>query len=79
MVVVMEDDMPIDELSKKAFKCLVDNFGYFNAMNYVLNLMEEGRKTPPNYSETQMKIFENMSDEEFISDLNNYIKNHPNQ
>ena len=79
MVIVMEDDMPLDELSKKAFKCLVDNFGYCNAMNYVLSLMEEGRRTPPNYSELEMQRYDNMTDEEFLADLNDYIKNHPHE
>lgn len=74
MVVVMEDDMPIDELSEKAFKCLVDNFGYFNALNYTLHLMEEGRKTPINSSETD--VFEGMTDEEIINGAIEYAKTH---
>lgn len=76
MVIVMEDDMPLDELSKKAFKCLVDNFGYCNAMNYVQSLMEEGRNMPPNYSELEMKKFDDIDQEQFVKDAIEYAKNH---
>ena len=79
MVMIMEDDMPIEELSKKAFKCLVDNFGYCNAMNYVMSLMEEGRKPRQTYEEWSEEYFGNMTDDEFMADLNDYIKNHPHE
>lgn len=79
MVIVMEDDMPLDELSKKAFECLVDNFGYCNAMNYVLSLMEEGRNTPPNYSELEMKKFDEIDQEQFVKDAIEYAKTHPHE
>ena len=76
MVFVMEDDMPLDELSKKAFKCLVDNFGYFNASNYVQSLIDEGRNMPPNYSELEMKKFDDIDGEEFLKNAVEYAKTH---
>lgn len=79
MVIVMEDDMPLDELSKKAFKCLVDNFGYFNASNYVQSLIDEGRNTPPNYSELEMKKFDEIDQEKFVKDAIEYAKTHPHE
>ena len=75
MVIVTEDDMPLDELSKKAFKCLVDNFGYFNASNYVQSLIDEGRNMPPNYSELEMKKFDDIDGEEFLKNAIEYAKN----
>ena len=78
MVMIMEDDMPIEELSKKAFKCLVDNFGYFNATNYIASLIDEGRNSPPDYTEWRQN-YDNMTDDEFMADLNDYIKNHPHE
>lgn len=77
MVILMEDDMPLDELSKKAFKCLVDNFGYFNASNYVQSLIDEGRNMPPNYSELEMKKFDEIDQEQFVKDAIEYAKTHP--
>ena len=77
MVIVMEDDMPLEELSKKAFKCLVDNFGYFNAVNYLEHVAEEGRKRPPNYSELEMKEFDEIDQEQFVKDAIEYARTHP--
>ena len=79
MVIVMEDDMPLDELSKKAFKCLVDNFGYFNAVNYLEYVAEEGRKRPPNYSEVEMKKFDDIDQEQFVKDAIEYARTHPHE
>lgn len=79
MVLVMEDDMPLDELSKKAFKCLVDNFGYFNAVNYLEHIAEEARKPHQTYEEWSEEYFGKMTDEEFMADLQDYIKNHPHE
>ena len=74
-----EEVLTSEELSKKAFKCLVDNLGYFNASEYVASLIQEGRHTPPDYTEWQREYFGKMTPEEFEADLNEYIKNHPHE
>ena len=46
-----EENLTREELSKKAIKLLVDNLGYFNATEFIANLIDEGRNTPPDYTE----------------------------
>lgn len=75
-MVDVPENMPIEKLSKLAFKCLVDNFGYFNATNYIASLIDEGRNSPPDFTAWRQNL-DDMSEEEFFADLNDYIKNHP--
>ena len=58
---------------------MVDNFGYCNAMNYVVSLMDAGRNTPPNYSELEMKKFDDIDQEQFVKDAIEWAKNHPHE
>lgn len=74
-----EENLTREELSKKAIKLLVDNLGYFNATEFIANLIDEGRNTPPDYTEWQREYFDNMTDEEFRADLQEYINNHPHE
>ena len=72
----VQKDIPIEELSKLATKCLIDNFGYFNAMEFISSLIDEGRKMPADYTEWRREhLFEGMTDEEIINDAIDYAKN----
>ena len=67
------------ELMNKGMMCLIHNLGILEAQTYIANIMQEGRESPPNYTEYQQKHFDNMTDEEFKESLNEFIKNHPHE
>ena len=74
------DILPEPELSKLAFECLVENLGYFNATEYVINIKNRAKtEKNQNYKEWSEEYFGKMTDEEFMEDLQDYIKNHPHE
>ena len=74
------DILPEPELSKLAFECLVENLGYFNATEYVINIKNRAKtEKNQNYEEWSEEYFGKMTDEEFRADLQEYIKNHPHE
>ncbi len=63
-----------EELITKCLDCLMDNVGVIETEKFVSLIWHERDK----YNAWK-KEYDNMSDEEWLAGLNEYIKNHPDE
>ena len=63
------------EIMTRGMKLLEENLGDVETTIFISNLMQEGRNSPPDYTEWRRNYFDNLSDEDFFADLKNYFKN----
>ena len=63
------------EIMTRGMKLLEENLGDVETTIFISNLMQEGRNSPPDYTEWRQNYFDNLSDEEFFADLKKFIEN----
>lgn len=63
-----------EELMKKCLDCLIDNVGDIETMEFISLVWHERDK----YNAWKEE-YDNMSSEEWLARLNEYIKNHPDE
>lgn len=61
-----------EKLIEQGMECLIDNLGEIEAMEFISLIWKERDK----YNAWKEE-YDNMSDEEWLAGLNEYIKNHP--
>ena len=63
------------EIMEKGIRLLEENLGKVETTRFISNIMQEGRNSPKNYTEWRREnLFENLSEEDFLSDLKTYAK-----
>lgn len=72
-----KDAEEIEGIMKKGYDCLFDTLGYVAATKFISRVMQSGREAPADYTEWRREnLFENVSDEKFMSDLKAYAQTH---
>lgn len=64
------------EVMQKGMLLLEEHLGNLDTTRFISAIMQEGRNSPKDYVQWRNDFFDKMSDEEFLADLNEYIKNH---
>lgn len=65
------------EIMEKGIRLLEENLGEVETTRFIANIMQEGRKSPTDYTEWRREnLFENLSEEDFLSDLKTYAQTH---
>ena len=62
------------EIMTRGMKILEENLGDLETERFISNLMQEGRNSPPDYTEWCHNYFDKMTDKEFLEDLNKFIE-----
>ena len=62
-----------DDLMAQGMRCLIDNLGIIEAERFIALLSRERG----DYTEWQREHYDNMSSEEFLASLEEFMRNHP--
>ena len=66
---MLKDEM----LMSRGMRCLIDNLGIIEAERFIALLSRERG----DYTEWQREHYDNMSSEEFLASLEEFMRNHP--
>lgn len=64
------------EVMQKGMLLLEEHLGNLDTTRFISAIMQEGRNAPKDYVQWRNDFFDKMSDDEFLADLNEFIKNH---